>query len=127
MTPDRSNARVHRALPVLLLALGATLACASGPAGSDAGPGAAIHHASDWAVFDDDGDGRVDRYVEYRKGSASPIQARIDADGDGLVDTWVAYSNDGHREARVRRDLDGDGFADDGAPPAAVASGPGAR
>lgn len=53
-------------------------------------------------------DGRVDSWVEYQGGQV--VRRRQDASGDGEPDAWTFYR--GGQVARIEEDRDGDGFRD---------------
>jgi len=61
-------------------------------------------------LFDQNGDGRVDRTVRYDPATGEKHSEEEDANADGRVDSWVEYQ--GGRVARRRQDTSGDGQPD---------------
>jgi hypothetical protein len=61
-------------------------------------------------LFDEDGDGRVDRTVRYDPAGGEKVYEEEDANVDGLVDSWVDYR--GGEVLRRRQDVNADGQPD---------------
>jgi hypothetical protein len=61
-------------------------------------------------LFDEDGDGRVDRTIRYDTATGQKSYEEEDSNVDGLVDSWVEYR--GGEVIRRRQDGNGDGQPD---------------
>jgi hypothetical protein len=61
-------------------------------------------------LFDENGDGRVDRTVRYDPATGQRSYEEEDANQDGLVDSWVEYARG--QVQRRRQDASGDGQPD---------------